>query len=642
LRIARWEVTKNAGGIDRRTVAVAAVAIAFLGGLAPIVAGGGAVLDSGIYRVGVTGDSPYHDVVAADDTFAVRPDADGEALADGGIELLIRGRSVAHADSPKGRAAREELRTAVREYNDRNLRQDDNATAAFPVSVVLRYEERAGVGGRYRIDPGATGSGEGTGGGQTGSDTVGSGDAAGGGSSGSASDSDGADGTTTGETDASGTGSTTAGSGTAGGGGPDDGQADGGPGSDDGVATGGSAGGGGLGGLGSSFGGGAVGSPADISPPFPFESLVLAFVFVIPLNFLIQAYGSTILSERINRRGELLLVAPVSRLDVVGGKTLPYFLAAMAVEGAIAVGLTYVSRGTLGGLVSVAAVTPIVLLFLAATFLGAMFARSFKELTFVTVTITVSLTTYAFVPAIFTDVNPIALISPLTIVVRDLQGQAVAASEFVFSTAPPFLSALVLFGLGLGLYREEDMFAQRSIPLKLLDALAGRIRRRWHVAVLTAVLLPFVFVLELLAIATLFALGEVSIPLILVVVAVVEEVAKSLHVYAASVHDRFERRARTALVVGALSGVGFFVGEKITLLAQLVGLPELQIGRAGLQIGLLPGLAVLAAPLLLHVVTAAVSSLGTVRGRRGYALGLGVAIVLHLVYNYTVVIVLGG
>jgi RsiW-degrading membrane proteinase PrsW (M82 family) len=151
-----------------------------------------------------------------------------------------------------------------------------------------------------------------------------------------------------------------------------------------------------------------------------------------------------------------------------------------------------------------------------------------------------------------------------------------------------------------------------------------------------------VFVVELLAIATLFALGEVSVPLILVVVAVVEEVAKSLHVYAASVHSRFERRARTALVVGALSGVGFFLGEKITLLAQLVGLPELQVGQAGLQIGLLPGLAFLLAPLALHVVTAAFSSLGTLRGRRGYALGLGVAIVVHLAYNYTVVIALGG
>ena len=371
---------------------------------------------------------------------------------------------------------------------------------------------------------------------------------------------------------------------------------------------------------------------------------VLAFVFIIPLNFLIQAYGSTILSERINRRGELLLVSPVTRLDIVGGKTLPYFAGAVAVEGAIAVGLTYLTRGTLGGLVSLVAVVPLVALFLSTTFLGAMFARSFKELTFVTVTVTVGLTSYAFVPAIFTDVNPIALISPLTVVVRDLQGQAIATHEFLFSTVPPLLSAVVLFGLGLGLYREEDMFAQRAMPLKVLDALAGRVHRRWHVLVLTAALLPFVFVVELLAIAMLFALGGLSVPLVLVVVAVVEEVAKSLHVYAAFVHRRFEATRRTALALGALSGVGFFLGEKITLIAQVVGLPELRIGEAALGPAVSGPLVVafLLAPLALHVVTAAVSAVGASRGRRAYALALSVAIGVHLVYNYTVVVALGG
>jgi len=596
LRIARWEVTKNAGGVDRRTVAVAVVAVAVLAVVAPLAAGG-AVLDEGLYRVGVTPESPYYGVVSEDDTFAVRPDAGRAELADGEVELLIRGETVEHAPTPKGRAAREELRSSVSRYNDRNLRREENVSAAFPVSVVLQYREQTGVGQQYRVDTGTD-------------ETAGEGTAGDGGGSGD--DGDVAGGGADGETDGT-------------------------------VGDGSAGGAGGLGGLGTGLSGGdsvAAGSPSNISPPFPFQSLVLAFVFVIPLNFLIQAYGSSILSERINRRGELLLVSPVSRVDIVGGKTLPYFAGAMAVEGAIAVGLVYLRQGTFGGLVSLAAITPLVLLFLAATFLGAMFARSFKELTFVTVTITVGLTSYAFVPAIFTEVNPIALISPLTLVVRDLQGQAITAPEFLFSTTPPLLSALVLFGLGLGLYREEDMFAQRSVPLKLLDALAGRVHRRWHVAALTAVLLPFVFVLELLAIAMLFALGEASIPLILVVVAVVEELAKSLHVYAAYVHGRFDRRLRTALVLGALSGVGFFVGEKLTLIAQLVGLPELQVGQAGLQIGVFSGVALLVAPLALHVGTAAMSAVGASRSRRWYALGLAGAICAHLVYNLAVVMVL--
>jgi ABC-type Na+ efflux pump permease subunit len=616
LRIARWEVTKNAGGVDKRTIAIAALAIALIGVFAPVVAGQGAVLDEGLYRVSISEDSPYYDAVADDGTFVIRPDATTADLGKS-VELVIDGRRIVRADSPKGRAATEELRATVQRYNSEQLRKEGNQTAAFPVSVSLEYRDQANVGSSYGVDTGGTD-------GQT--DTP---DGTDGGTDNTTSDgpTDGTDGTDTNDSETAGA--------------PDGNGTGSGPGAVDGDPA---DSGGGLGGFGSSLSGDStsVDSPSQLSPPFPFGSLVLAFVFIVPLNFLIQAYGSTILSERLNRRGELLLVSPVSRFDIIGGKTLPYFVAAMGIEAVIAIGVTYISTGTLGGIVSIAAVVPLVLLFLASTFIGAMFARSFKELTFVTVTITVGLTSYAFVPAIFTDVTPIALISPLTVVVRDLQGQAVGLSQFLFSVTPPLLSALVLFGLGAGLYREEDMFAQRSIPLKVLDALAGRVRKARDVAFVVAILLPFVFVLQLLAIAILFALGEVSIPLILVVVAVVEEVAKSLPIYAAYAHRRFEATTATALLLGLMSGLGFFVGEKLTHVAQLVGLPELEIGQAALQItpadaGIPILLGLFFLPLVLHTVTAAISAVGASRGRRSYAVALGAAMVIHFAYNFVVV-----
>lgn len=600
-RIAKWEILKNSGGVDRRILAVAIVGLALLGAIAPIAGGGGAVLDEGIYRVGVTDDSPYYAAVAAEDTFAIHPGAGAAELANGEIEVLMRSERIDHAPTSKGRAAREELRDAIRKYNHRQLLGAANRTAAFPVRVTLQYRERTNILDTYRIDSGNDGGTDETadrsGNNDDGPDDTRDGDAGTG-----RSDAD--------QTDTADTRS------------DDSGR---------------------IGGIGDAFSGEdpPPGSPTAISPPFPFQSLILAFVFVIPLNFLIQAYGSSMLAERLNRRGELLLVAPVSRAEIVGGKTLPYFAGAMVLEGLIATGLTYLTQGTIGGAISLLAITPLVVLFLAATFLGAMFARSYKELTFVTVTITVTLTSYAFIPAIFTDVTPIALISPLTIVVRDLQAETVALGEFLFSSAPPLLSALVLFGLGLGLYREEDMFTQRSIPLKLLDALAGPIRRRWHVGVLTAVLLPFVFVLELLAIAVLFPLGDLAIPFVLVTVAVIEELAKSLPIYAAYAHDRFDRGVGTALVLGTASGVGFFIAEKLTLVAQLVGLPKLQVGQAGLQIGVLSGLAIVIAPLALHVATAAIAALGARWNRRRYTVGLGLAILVHISYNYTVVSALG-
>ena len=600
LRIARWEVTKNAGGIDRETVAIGAAVLLIAGLVAPAVAGG-VGLEDGLYRAGVEADSPYYEPVAADDRLRIVPGASADDLGDG-VDLLIEGESVTHADSAKGLAARGALQTAVERYNVRALEAETNQTAAFPVEVAVDFREQA------QRESGLVGDGGGTGDGGADGDTS-------------------SDGSTPADGDATA--------------GPDDGTA---PDGDAADGDGGDGGLGGIGGFGSSFGSETIGgSPAEISPPFPFQSLVLAFVFVVPLNFLIQAYGSSILSERINRRGELLLVAPVTRLEIIAGKTLPYFLGGLLVEAAIAVGVFLLIRGELGGLISVLAVAPLVALFLGATFLGAMFARSFKELTFVTVTITVVLTAYAFVPAIFADVGAVALISPLTLVVRELQGEAIAAGDFAFSTLPPALAAIALFGFGAGLYREEDMFAQRPIPQKVLDALSGPIRRPRDVGIVTAALVPVVFVAQLLAVAVLFALGELSVVLILVVVVIVEELAKSLHIYAAYGRGRFDRSARTALGLGLASGVAFFLAEKVALIAQLVGLPELRAGEAALQGAVPTGpvlVVALLAPLALHVTTAAISAVGARRSRRYYAAAVTFAMAVHFVYNATVVIVL--
>ncbi|WP_336338234.1 PrsW family intramembrane metalloprotease [Haloarcula brevis] len=656
LRVAKWEVTKNAGGVDKRTVVVMALAIVAMGAVAAVAVSGGtgAGMDDGIYRIGVDESSPYYGVAADDRTFDIR-EPDPAAIERRQQELLYRGiRLQNEPRTAKERAALTELRDSTAQYNDRTLARDDNQTAAFPVAVTLVYEQQSGSS---RLDPrsgeGSDGSDASDGG------TSGSGSGESSTSSGGGSDASGGDGTSGGSEDSAVSSddspATADGSeGAVGGSGDSVGDSDGGSvTSGDGSASGSGAN---LGAVGARLTGDVQGgTPSDISPPFPFESLVLAFLYIVPMNFVIQAYGSSMLSERLNRRGELLLVTPTSRGDIIGGKTLPYFLGAVGVAALITAALRFGNVAPAGSHVAVLAVVPLVVLFLSATFCGAMFARSFKELTFVTVTITVTLTSYAFVPAIFTDVTPIALISPLTLVVMDLTGQSVGLPSFVFSTAPPLLTGLVLFGLGAGLYREEDMFTQRPIPLKVLDALAGGITGRRSALKMSVVLLPLVVVAELAAVAFLFVLDSVSlnvfgtnqslgIVLVLAVIVVIEEVAKSLHVYAGYEHARYERTLRSALGVGALSGLGFFIGEKGLLIARLSDLESLPIGEAALQGATLPaGLPLWVAgllfllPLALHTVTAAISSVGASRGRRAYFGALGAAIVVHFAYNFAVV-----
>lgn len=599
LRIARWEVTRNAGGVDRRTVLVAAAGLLLLIGLVPTLVSSGVALDDGLYRVGVSESHPLYEPAVEDPTFDVRePSAD--AFDRGNLEIIVVGDRADYRPTEKGRAAVAELRRTTEAYNDRIMRNESNESAAFPVyPVTLTYQDRD------TTELVTSGTGDGGGGG---------GDAGG---DGSGKTSDGSDG--------SGDGGASDG---------DDGGGDGG-GTDDGAVS--------VPGLGGDvFGTGATsGSPSDIAPPFPFQSLILAFVFVLPLNFVIQAYGSTVLNERINRRGELLLVSPVSRSDIIVGKTLPYFAAAVGVAAGLALLLG-------GGVLAVAGVVPLALLFLGATFVGGMFARSYKELTFVTVTVSVLLTTFAFVPAIFTDVGGVALISPLTLVVRDLAGTEVSLGGVAFATLPSTMTALLLFGLGAGVYREEDMFTQRPVHLKALDAVSTRIGGYRSVAVVTALSMPFVFVAELLAVATLFALpGGASIPLVLVAVAVVEELAKGIPAYAGFAEARYPRTPKAGLFAGIAVGLGFFLGEKLTLMVQLVGLPELRtragpIGEAAFQTGLgaegaLVALLLLLAPLALHVVTATLSALGASRSRNWWIAGMLTAVCIHVAYNLTVV-----
>jgi len=661
LRVAKWEVTKNAGGVDKRTIVVMALSLVAMGAVAAIAVSGGtgAGMDDGIYRIGVDDDSPYYGVAADDSTFDIR-EPDPAAIERRQQELLYRGIRLQNVpQTAKERAALTELRDSTAQYNDRTLARDDNQTAAFPVSVTLVYEQQSGSS---QLDPRSGDSSDGSGSSDGGTSVADEGETSA--SSGSDSDTSGSTGTGDGssddsdgsngdssatgdDSDSSGSSQETVDSNVS----TSDSVASGGG---DGGTTGGS--GANLGAIGARLTGDVQGgTPSDISPPFPFESLVLAFLYIVPMNFVIQAYGSSMLSERLNRRGELLLVTPASRGDIIGGKTLPYLAGAVGVAALITAALRFGNIAPAGSYVAVLAVVPLVVLFLSATFCGAMFARSFKELTFVTVTITVTLTSYAFVPAIFTDVTPIALISPLTLVVLDLTGQSVGLSSFVFSTTPPLLTGLVLFGLGAGLYREEDMFTQRPIPLKVLDALAGGINSRRSALKMSIVLLPLVIVAELAAIAFLFVLDSVSlnvfgtnqslgIVLVLGVIVVIEELAKSLHVYAGYEHARYERTLRSALGIGALSGLGFFIGEKGLLIARLSDLESLPIGEAALQGATLPaGLPLWVAgllfllPLALHTVTAAISSVGASRGRRAYVAALTVAIVVHFAYNFTVV-----
>ena len=110
------------GGDEKRRrcrpphLAVALLAVAGIAVLLPLAAGQGVALDEGIYRVGVSEESPIYGPADSDGTFSVE-DPDPSALESGRQEVLVRGAQVRdYADTQKGRAAASELREIGRAH----------------------------------------------------------------------------------------------------------------------------------------------------------------------------------------------------------------------------------------------------------------------------------------------------------------------------------------------------------------------------------------------------------------------------------------------------------------------------------------------------------------------------------------------
>lgn len=595
--VTRAEGSRTGGSFNRKTLLAMVVLGLLTGALMPAVTERGLDFDRGIYRAAVTADSPLVPAIQQSRLFRFVDEPATPATVDAGrADIIVSGTTFYAQNTQKGNAAAAALKQAAKDYSFRSLRQESDLAAAFPVRVEVRYEAQEESGG-----PTPTGgtlpeptppTGEGQGG-----DVTGGGAAGGGG---------GAPVVPGGDTDA---------------------------------------------GFSILPPESSLSTPETLSPPFPFRSLLLAYLFLIPMNFVVQVYAGSAIAERLGRKGEALLASPARRWEIIAGKALPYFGLMMLIAAGITVWIG-------GGWLSLVAVAPLALAFLALEFVGAMFARSFRELTFLTVFTSVLITIYAFLPAVFTSVHPIALVSPISLVVFDLRGaefclsgalgcaaDAVTLGQVLYATLPLTLFSLMLFYLGGSLYHEEDLFHQKRVLAKAVDAVARRVKGLKSAFKLSFLLIPLVFVIELLLITFLFAWPvSVGVVGILLAVALVEESFKGIPSYAALTRGRIP--VAKAAAFGALVGLGFFAAEKGFLLASLVGLLDVPAASAvfgaggafgGVASAPIPLLALLLlGPLLLHVATAALTAWGAGQGRRAFAACFALSVMVHTLYNLAV------
>ncbi len=364
----------------------------------------------------------------------------------------------------------------------------------------------------------------------------------------------------------------------------------------------------------------ALATPSHFNPPIPFKSVVLSFIFIFPIYFIAQFFSSSIMEERVKRKGELLLVSPAKPYEIVLGKLLPYLLITLALVAVITVNLG-------GSAWIILMLLPVALMFLSTAFMGAIIARSFKELTFVLIFLSVFLSGYIFMPAMFANIHAISIISPITLVVKLLENEPVSVSEYLFSTTPFYLVSFLIFMFGIFIYREEDLFTQKPIRSKLMDSIHEFIRRvPSPLFFLSIVLLPLVFSLQLMLIVLLFNVPIRSGILVFILLAAfIEEVVKSVGIYTVFSRKLSDVTTGNALKFGIISGAGFFLGEKLLLLIVIAGI-------AGSVFGSVMGTGLLVFPLLLHVTSTTAASL-SLKGTGNYLLSVTLAAIIHSAYN---------
>lgn len=370
----------------------------------------------------------------------------------------------------------------------------------------------------------------------------------------------------------------------------------------------------------------ALATPSHLNPPIPFKSVVLSFLFIFPMYFIAQLYSASIMEERVRRKGELLLVSPVSSCGIVLGKLFPYlFLTLLLMSG-----ITFYVGGNAWMLVIL---LPVSLMFLSTSFLGAIISRSFKELTFILVFLSVTLSGYIFLPAMFANIHAISIISPMTLVVKLLEGESVSVREYLFSTIPFYLVSLLILMFGIFIYREEDLFSQKPIKSKILDSIQIFIERApAPIFFLSMALLPLVYSVQLMLIVLMFNLPIRSgIVVFIFLAAFIEEVVKSAGIYTAFSRKISALTTMNALRSGIYAGTGFFVGEKLLLLIVISGISGSVFISA-------MGAGLLIFPLILHITSATIASLGMrYLGTGKYLSSVIMASIVHSAYNFYLV-----
>jgi len=369
--------------------------------------------------------------------------------------------------------------------------------------------------------------------------------------------------------------------------------------------------------------------PSLMTPPIPLAQVIIAFLYIIPLFFVSVFFTSSFTEEKINRKLIVLLSTPVSRLEIILGKMLPYLVYSIVVI----VGITLALKGNV--LLGLAIFIPVMLFIFSIYLIVALTYRTFKDQTFFSVLALSTITLYLVVPAMFAGVNELSYISPLTLAVEMYRGVSFGIGHYFLATAPLYIVFLQVMFIGTRVFNEQYLMGFKPLHAKVAEALYLVIDKKHlnvSVLLLGLFIVPVVFVTELVSIVFVSNIPLTSALLLLMVVsAIIEEIAKSLGILVL-LQNNTVKRQRNVAILSALAALGFLIGEKLLLFFALGILSESVFMSAVFGSGLL------AVPLALHVASTCTVGLITRRlGTRFYLPAVLVGTAIHVIYNLNVI-----
>ena len=168
--------------------------------------------------------------------------------------------------------------------------------------------------------------------------------------------------------------------------------------------------------------------PSLMNPPIPLAQVILAFLYVVPIFFISIFFTSSFMEEKMERKLNVLLSAPVTPFEIIMGKMLPYI--GYSILCIIAV--TLLLKGNI--LLALAIFIPVMLFILSIYLMVALLYRTFKDQTFFSLLAVTVVTVYLVYPAMFSGLSDISSISPLNLAVKMYKGESFGVAEYLLPT----------------------------------------------------------------------------------------------------------------------------------------------------------------------------------------------------------------